>query len=55
MQTHTSIISIILLMFFILEVAISDVSAQLGLKATALAWLLAASAFKIFRPGQSRQ
>jgi hypothetical protein len=33
----------------------SDVPTRLGLKATALAWLLTAWAFKIWRPGQSRQ
>jgi hypothetical protein len=33
----------------------SDVPAQLGLKAMALAWLSMARAFKICRPGQSRQ
>ena len=33
----------------------SDVPARLGLKATALAWLPAARAFEICRPGQSRQ
>jgi len=36
-------------------VYISDVPARLGLKATALAWLSTARAFKIHRPGQSRQ
>jgi hypothetical protein len=34
---------------------ISDVPARLGLKAAALAWLLAAQAFETCRPGQSRQ
>jgi hypothetical protein len=34
---------------------ISDVPARLGLKAAALAWLLTALAFKIWRLGQSRQ
>jgi hypothetical protein len=33
----------------------SDVPAQLGLKAAALARLSTALAFRIFRPGQSRQ
>jgi hypothetical protein len=33
----------------------SDVPARLGLKAVALAWLLTALAFRIFRLGQSRQ
>ena len=33
----------------------SDVPARLGLKATALAWLSAASAFKIFRPSMTAQ
>ena len=40
---------------FFAHVAVSDVPAQLGLKAMALAWLPAALAFKIFRPGQSHQ
>jgi hypothetical protein len=33
----------------------SDVPARLGLKAVALAWLSMAQAFRIARPGQSRQ
>jgi ABC-type branched-subunit amino acid transport system ATPase component len=35
--------------------ASSDVPARLGLKATALAWLSMAQAFRISRPGQSHQ
>jgi hypothetical protein len=37
------------------NVLYSDVPARLGLKAAALAWLLTAQAFKICKPGQSRQ
>jgi hypothetical protein len=36
-------------------VVVSDVPARLGLKAGALAWLSMARAFRITRPGQSRQ
>jgi hypothetical protein len=37
------------------DMDLSDVPARLGLKAAALAWLFTALAFRMLRPGQSRQ